>query len=73
MTLKTNNLSYWYNNNPDDYLFKEVNLEFEKGKVYAILGQSGSGKTTFLSLLAGLDNPKKEKSFLIIKILLKKA
>lgn len=58
MTLKTNNLSYWYNNNPDDYLFKEVNLEFEKGKVYAILGQSGSGKTTFLSLLAGLDSPK---------------
>lgn len=73
MTLKTNNLSYWYNNNPDDYLFKEVNLEFEKGKVYAILGQSGSGKTTFLSLLAGLDSPKKGKSFLIIKILVKKA
>ncbi|MDT9521882.1 ABC transporter ATP-binding protein [Streptococcus mutans] len=64
MTLKTNNLSYWYNNNPDDYLFKEVNLEFEKGKVYAILGQSGSGKTTFLSLLAGLDSPKKGKILL---------
>ncbi|EJN93930.1 ABC transporter ATP-binding protein [Streptococcus ratti] len=58
MTLKTNNLSYWYSNNPDDYLFRKVNLEFEKGKVYAILGQSGSGKTTFLSLLAGLDSPK---------------
>ncbi len=58
MTLKTNNIGYWYTNNPDDYLFKDVNLEFEKGKIYSILGQSGSGKTTFLSLLAGLDSPK---------------
>ena len=45
MTLKTNNLSYWYNNNPDDYLFKEVNLG--ERKVYSILGQSGSGKLLF--------------------------
>ncbi|KXT76071.1 ABC transporter ATP-binding protein [Streptococcus sp. DD12] len=58
MTLTTHNISYWYTNNPDDYLFKDVSLSFEKGKVYSILGQSGSGKTTFLSLLAGLDTPK---------------
>ncbi|MBF7094475.1 ABC transporter ATP-binding protein [Streptococcus sp. HF-1907] len=58
MTLSTRDLGYWYTNNPDDYLFKNVNLTFEKGKVYSILGQSGSGKTTFLSLLAGLDAPK---------------
>ncbi|SDQ10572.1 putative ABC transport system ATP-binding protein [Streptococcus equinus] len=58
MTLHTKNIGYWYTNNPDDYLFKDVNLSFERGKIYAILGQSGSGKTTFLSLLAGLDSPK---------------
>lgn len=58
MTLSTRDLGYWYTNNPDDYLFKNVNLTFEKGKVYSILGQSGSGKTTSLSLLAGLDAPK---------------
>lgn len=58
MTLSTRDLGYWYTNNPDDYLFKNVNLTFEKGKLYSILGQSGSGKTTFLSLLAGLDAPK---------------
>ena len=58
MTLQTHNISYWYTSNPDDYLFKDVNLTFERGKVYSILGQSGSGKTTFLSLLAGLDSPK---------------
>lgn len=64
MTLRTHNIGYWYTNNPDDYLFKNVNLTFEKGKVYSILGQSGSGKTTFLSLLAGLDSPKAVKIYL---------
>ena len=34
-----------------------VSWEFEQGQVYAIVGSSGSGKTTFLSLLAGLDVP----------------
>ena len=58
MTLSTQNIGYWYTNNPDDYLFKDVSITFEKGQVYTILGQSGSGKTTFLSLLAGLDSPK---------------
>lgn len=56
MTLKTINLSYWYT--PETVLFKDVNLDFEAGKIYAILGQSGSGKTTFLSLISGLDTPR---------------
>jgi putative ABC transport system ATP-binding protein len=64
MTLRTHNIGYLYTNNPDDYLFKDVNLTFEKGKVYSILGQSGSGKTTFLSLLAGLDSPKAGEIYL---------
>lgn len=64
MTLRTHNIGYWYTNNPDDYLFKNVNLTFKKGKVYSILGQSGIGKTTFLSLLAGLDSPKAGKIYL---------
>ena len=34
-----------------------VSCEFQQGQVYAIVGSSGSGKTTFLSLLAGLDVP----------------
>lgn len=64
MALRTHNIGFWYTNNPDDYLFKDVNLTFEKGKVYSILGQSGSGKTTFLSLLAGLDSPKAGEIYL---------
>ena len=34
-----------------------VSCAFQQGQVYAIVGSSGSGKTTFLSLLAGLDVP----------------
>ena len=33
-------------------------MEFEEGKLYAILAASGSGKSTLLSLLAGLDEPR---------------
>lgn len=56
MVLQVENLGYWYTN--ERPLFQQVNLAFEPRKMYAILGTSGSGKTTFLSLLAGLDQPK---------------
>ncbi|MBO0460298.1 MULTISPECIES: ABC transporter ATP-binding protein [Enterococcus] len=55
--LRTENLSFWYQN-PAEALYRNVDLSFEKGKMYAILGASGSGKTTFLSLISGLDTPK---------------
>lgn len=35
-----------------------VSCAFQQGRVYTIVGSSGSGKTTFLSLLAGLDVPE---------------
>lgn len=38
-------------------VLKDVNLEISSGEVVALLGKSGSGKTTMLSLLAGLDRP----------------
>lgn len=57
MVLRTENLGYWYTTE-DKFLFKNVNITFERGKLYSILGTSGSGKTTFLSLISGLDSPK---------------
>ena len=38
-----------------------ISYDFEPGRVYAVVGVSGSGKTTFLSLLAGLDIPTEGK------------
>ena len=54
--LKLENASYRYSDAlKDDYVFKNINYEFNEGKVYAIKGKSGSGKTTLLSLLSGLE------------------
>ena len=36
---------------------KGVSHSFETGKLHAIMGRSGSGKTSLLSLMAGLDLP----------------
>lgn len=52
-----NNVSYSYDKKRE--VIKNVNYNFEKGKVYAIVGKSGAGKTTFLSMLSGLTPPTK--------------
>lgn len=36
-------------------ILNKINMEFEEGKVYAIIGPSGCGKTTLLSLIGGLE------------------
>lgn len=57
--LETKNVSYFYQDGDQRrYILKDTSVRFEKGKFYTILGQSGSGKTTFLSLISALDTPK---------------
>lgn len=51
--LKVEDLSYTYDN--ETFIFKDINIEFEKGTCYGIFGKSGAGKSTLLSLLAGLE------------------
>ena len=48
-----------YNKDKTNWLFEEFNLELEAGEKYAIIGQSGRGKTTLMKMLAGLYKPEK--------------
>lgn len=57
MVLEVKNIVYYYKTNKSKNVLNGISYKYEEGKVYAILGASGSGKTTFLSLLAGLDVP----------------
>ena len=36
-------------------VLENINLNFEKGKVYGIVGENGSGKTTLFKCIAGLE------------------
>lgn len=57
--LTAEKLSYYYQDGDTQrYILKDASYKFEKGKFYTILGESGSGKTTFLSLITALDEPK---------------
>ncbi len=42
-------------------ILENAELEIKEGEVVALLGKSGSGKTTMLSLLSGLDKPDQGK------------
>jgi len=53
-TLTLQNVSYKYEGTAKS-IFNDVNLQFEAGRVYTIVGKSGAGKTTLLSLISGLD------------------
>lgn len=54
--LKLENVGYRYKDAPKDvYVFRNKNYDFEQGKIYAIRGKSGTGKTTLLSLITGLE------------------
>ena len=52
--LTLQNISYKYKKS-DPYVLDGVSAEFSFGKIYAITGASGTGKSTLLSLIAGLD------------------
>ena len=57
-TLSLNDVKYEYRNKYQTvHALAGVSCDFERGKFYAVVGKSGSGKTTMLSMLAGLDNP----------------
>ena len=52
--LSLKNISFSYGRTP---VLRDISYDFEKGKMYCIIGKSGAGKTTLLSLLSGLASP----------------
>lgn len=59
MEIKFCNVGYVYNKNTDfcNNVLNGIDFNFKKGKVYSIVGKSGSGKTTILELINGLIIP----------------
>ena len=55
--LEIKHVTYGYKD-AETKVLSSVNYSFEIGKFYAIIGKSGTGKSTLLSLLAGLDKPE---------------
>jgi len=43
----------WFAYEKDEYVLKGINMKFEEGKKVAIIGASGSGKTTVASIVVG--------------------
>lgn len=54
--LTVNNLSVIF---PDKKLFEDVNLIFNPGNCYGVIGANGTGKSTFLKILSGEKEPTK--------------
>ena len=61
--LTLENVSYAYKG-AERKALDDISVEFQGGKIYAVIGPSGSGKTTLLSILAGLDIPTEGEVFI---------
>jgi len=53
MFLEVKDLKKYYSSK--DKLIRNLNFSVEKGDIISFIGESGSGKTTFLKCLAGLE------------------
>ena len=65
MSLKLENVSYIYEKGTtsETAAIKNVNLEIEKGEFIAIIGHTGSGKSTLIQHFNGLERPKSGNVF----------
>lgn len=56
--IKIDNVSHHF---MADYILKDINLEVKKGELMVLMGPNGMGKSTLLSVVAGLMTPFKGK------------
>ncbi len=55
--LKLKNICKNFNNEKKIKVLKNLSYDFNKGKMYALIGPSGSGKSTLLNLISLVDKP----------------
>lgn len=66
--LETKNLCFSYKDGDKKrVILDHVSVSFEKGTFYTILGTSGSGKTTFLSLISTLEKNQQGEIYFVGK------
>ena len=53
--IEVKNLDFEYSR--EKVIFKNVNITLEKNKIIGIIGESGSGKSTFADLVSGIVEP----------------
>tara|TARA_B110000305_G_C19322578_1_gene579699 strand:- start:256 stop:1068 length:813 start_codon:yes stop_codon:yes gene_type:complete len=54
------NISFNYSNSKK-LILKNINLKFEKNKIYCLVGETGCGKSTLMDIILGLLNPNEGK------------
>ena len=67
--IKISNLSKSLDGQKKIKVLKKVSFNFNKGKIYSLMGPSGSGKSTLLNLLSLIDRPNSGSVFLENKII----
>ena len=60
--LELKNISKSYGKN-ESMVLKDLSLEFDEGNCLAIVGGSGCGKTTLISIIAGIIEPSEGEVF----------
>jgi len=58
-SLAISNLNFSYENN--NHLIKNLSIEFKKGQMTGLIGNTGSGKTTLVDIILGLIEPNSGK------------
>ena len=53
--IEIRNLDFSYKHTP---VFHNINLTFQPGSIYGLLGENGVGKTTLLKIISGLQQPQ---------------
>ena len=61
--IKVSNLNKTFEGIKKIKVLKKISYNFEKGKIYSLMGPSGSGKSTLLNLLSLIDRPNSGSIF----------